>query len=304
MLGQGYDGAANMCGINKGVSTRIQKLYPAASYFHCAIHGLNLGLNIDKNLAIKKELYPAIIDTLQELVDTRNDPDADNYLQYFLTAEAIFALFVAVKVTEPLLCLSKTLQKPDNDLIAAFSHIMSVKAMLESWIANENEFNILYVKMKEVCEEYELPIDFTRRAVVDGLDFRFGNQQQAAFSLQYLLPSKTAELSFEMVEEAVNQYIDFLPNYCKVENEILMWKGYCSLLQNRPSNLKDTLALFSTTTSEMYPNIKTLLVILATLPVTTGIVEKSFSILRHIFWRFSCLHEYRTCISSCLAFVV
>uniref|UniRef100_A0A914YXP9 DUF4371 domain-containing protein n=1 Tax=Panagrolaimus superbus TaxID=310955 RepID=A0A914YXP9_9BILA len=59
MLGQGYDGAANMCGINKGVSTRIQKLYPAASYFHCAIHGLNLGLNIDKNLAIKKVMAQA-----------------------------------------------------------------------------------------------------------------------------------------------------------------------------------------------------------------------------------------------------
>lgn len=40
--GQGFDGAANMSGKNKGVQARIKKLNPKALYFHCAAHCLNL----------------------------------------------------------------------------------------------------------------------------------------------------------------------------------------------------------------------------------------------------------------------
>uniref|UniRef100_A0AC34GDY7 HAT C-terminal dimerisation domain-containing protein n=1 Tax=Panagrolaimus sp. ES5 TaxID=591445 RepID=A0AC34GDY7_9BILA len=62
----------------------------------------------------------------------------------------------------------------------------------------------------------------------------------------------------------------------------------------RPSTLKDTLLLFDSTLSMIYPNIKTLLIILATLPVTTVIVEKSFSTLRHIFGDFrACMNVER-----------
>ena len=40
--GQGYDGASNMSGKNRGVAKIIQNQYPLAKYVHCASHALNL----------------------------------------------------------------------------------------------------------------------------------------------------------------------------------------------------------------------------------------------------------------------
>ena len=40
--GQGYDGAANMCGKQRGAATRISQQFPLALYVHCSAHVLNL----------------------------------------------------------------------------------------------------------------------------------------------------------------------------------------------------------------------------------------------------------------------
>jgi hypothetical protein len=45
LVGQGYDGAANMSGKIKGVQKRIQDLHPCADYYHCVNHNLNLALS-------------------------------------------------------------------------------------------------------------------------------------------------------------------------------------------------------------------------------------------------------------------
>ena len=42
MRGQGYDGAANMCGKFNGVRSIIQQKYPRAVYVHCQAHAINL----------------------------------------------------------------------------------------------------------------------------------------------------------------------------------------------------------------------------------------------------------------------
>ncbi|CAC5399410.1 unnamed protein product [Mytilus coruscus] len=44
MRAQGYDGAANMSGIHKGVQSRIKERIPGASYVHCKAHNLNLSI--------------------------------------------------------------------------------------------------------------------------------------------------------------------------------------------------------------------------------------------------------------------
>jgi hypothetical protein len=44
MRGQGYDGAANMSGIHRGVQARIAALVPRAVYTHCKAHSLNLAI--------------------------------------------------------------------------------------------------------------------------------------------------------------------------------------------------------------------------------------------------------------------
>lgn len=45
LRGQGYDGAANMSGIYKGVQAQISTIVPNVVYVHCAAHNLNLIIN-------------------------------------------------------------------------------------------------------------------------------------------------------------------------------------------------------------------------------------------------------------------
>ena len=44
MRAQGYDGAANMSGVNKGVQSRIKERILGAQYVHCKAHNLNLSI--------------------------------------------------------------------------------------------------------------------------------------------------------------------------------------------------------------------------------------------------------------------
>ncbi|XP_052767975.1 zinc finger MYM-type protein 1-like [Mya arenaria] len=52
MRGQGYDGAANMSGIRRGVQARIQQRILGAVYTHCKVHCLNLAI-----IHASKEMY-------------------------------------------------------------------------------------------------------------------------------------------------------------------------------------------------------------------------------------------------------
>ena len=44
MRAQGYDGAANMSGIHKGVQARVRERIPTAQYVHCKAHTLGLAI--------------------------------------------------------------------------------------------------------------------------------------------------------------------------------------------------------------------------------------------------------------------
>ncbi|KAH3694293.1 hypothetical protein DPMN_081733 [Dreissena polymorpha] len=44
MRAQGYDGASNMSGKQKGVQARIQAIVARAVYTHCKVHWLNLAI--------------------------------------------------------------------------------------------------------------------------------------------------------------------------------------------------------------------------------------------------------------------
>lgn len=54
LVGQGYDGAANMSGHISGVQTRIQTALPKAIYVHCASHRLNLVLSDSLSITFVK----------------------------------------------------------------------------------------------------------------------------------------------------------------------------------------------------------------------------------------------------------
>ena len=62
--------------------------------------------------------------------------------------------------------------------------------------------------------------------------------------------------------------------------EIKRWKAcWATLTTAKPSNLKDTL---NVTNEELYPSIRTVLLILYTMPASTATTVRSFSALRRL----------------------
>jgi len=55
MVGQCYDGAANMSGVQKGVAARMQGIVPEAVYVHCYAHRLHLALQdtLEANIVLR-----------------------------------------------------------------------------------------------------------------------------------------------------------------------------------------------------------------------------------------------------------
>lgn len=57
LVGQGYDGAANMSGHVRGVQARIQEEYPGAVYVHCLSHNLNLAIGHSCTIVSVRNMY-------------------------------------------------------------------------------------------------------------------------------------------------------------------------------------------------------------------------------------------------------
>ena len=118
-------------------------------------------------------------------------------------------------------------------------------------------------------------------------DKRFSSHQKTAFQGLYLVPSVlvTEDLSTasSVVMKVGELYAVDLPNMFSLSGEIHNWyikwkseeKGHGS--NSLPSTLSSTL----TRISSFYPNIKALVNILYTLPVTSCTAERSFSGLRY-----------------------
>ncbi|KAI4825927.1 hypothetical protein KUCAC02_021587 [Chaenocephalus aceratus] len=72
VYGQGYDGAANMSGMYKGLQARIRAHNEKALYVHCKAHCLNLVLRHAALVRCQQSLYPGQrVLELQQLWDTR-----------------------------------------------------------------------------------------------------------------------------------------------------------------------------------------------------------------------------------------
>lgn len=134
------------------------------------------------------------------------------------------------------------------------------------------------------------------------LGLRFGPRTKNAFKLQYLVPSETGFLTFqirkfcfvvafplrkeliEKIKPAIEQYQAFLPQPDTIEEELDQWHRRWQRVApiERPSNLNDLLDKFDYALRTIFPNIFELIVILCTLPVSTASVERYFSTLGRI----------------------
>ena len=113
------------------------------------------------------------------------------------------------------------------------------------------------------------------------LKARFAKHVQKVARLQSLLPSSISETSsFQDIEEAVIFYSADLPNPDIVDEEFVRWKRKWLNIppQSRSQSLKDCLAPGVCT----MPNLRVLMQLFATLPLSTCSCERSGSALRRL----------------------
>lgn len=260
------------------------------------------------------ELYPAILVALDEAStkgDRRTTANAASLKATISTSGFIVAVVVLESVSALVLPLAKMLQQKNVDLQLALALVDEVKNELQHRRSDiENEWDRLYQKALEKAEQAQVIISaprlfgrqafranvaattpkeyYLRNSFIPYLDFiigelngRFNDGKAIVMPLQALVPFYTAKACFQDLQPALNFYSSDLadPTQSVVESEFNRWKRRWLTESERTKSAAEALSLCDST---FYPNIKILLRIFVTLPVTTASAERSFSTLRRL----------------------
>ena len=121
------------------------------------------------------------------------------------------------------------------------------------------------------------------------LEMRFTHLHQKAFQGLSIIPPILATVTpaegSRRIQELVDLYQADLPSPGSVNSEVHTWhvRWENKAKDQGPTSLPTTLTTtLSQTPSSMFPNVRTLLIILCTLPVTTCSAERSFIELKGI----------------------
>ncbi|KAH9367581.1 hypothetical protein HPB48_002873 [Haemaphysalis longicornis] len=209
--------------------------------------------------------------------------------------------------------LSVYLQSPDVDMSVALEQVDLVLTKLEEMGCNaEAKFHKIFSLCQDRAAEFggkcEIPRvvgtqryranypcssaeEYYRRATfipyIDDLKAslkrRFANHRKTLQSLQFVLPKHASKGKFESVQPAFDFYLRDMTttHILTLKGEWEIWKTKWQAMQEEelPRFATDALAECD---KGLFPNVHTLLNILATLPVTTAAAERSFSTLKRV----------------------
>uniref|UniRef100_A0A8D9BWK7 52 kDa repressor of the inhibitor of the protein kinase n=1 Tax=Cacopsylla melanoneura TaxID=428564 RepID=A0A8D9BWK7_9HEMI len=205
--------------------------------------------------------------------------------------------------------LSKYLQKPDISLISALTHVDNVTSSLTNMRADNQTFDNIFERAEKISQEvHEEPIklprlcskqtsrtnppfatknEYFRRALflpcldslLTSLTNRFTNNREILEAFEILLPKNT-NLKEVSKLEALRPYYKEQTSDSEIRAEYHIWsQKWENTSQEVPRSI---LSIIDNCDKNFFPNIQYLLCVLATLPVSTCEVERSFSTLKRI----------------------
>lgn len=247
----------------------------------------------------------------EEAASSDTSSKASQLLNAITKPEFVVSLQICSDLFSLTLPLCKFLQKIDCDLAQACDHVKNVIDVLSTKRASaETEFNKIFLKslslLKITNVEMALPRitgrqmqrsnvpsatpeEYYRRNVYLPLlaDFenqlrdRFDAHKKVVVGLNMLLPKFCASASLSDIDDAVQFYLGDIPSANVIEAEFTLWVNKCCQIEekNRPACALQALEMCN---RDFFPNIHSLLSILATLPVSTSTPERTFSTLRRL----------------------
>lgn len=255
------------------------------------------------------DLLPAIVASLNEISKTSSDNKVTSLASCYQSAickfEFVMALSVCVIVfgiTKP---LSVHLQKSALGITDAYDLIDECNKSLTS--CRSEHFTSVFKFAKEMATtlgvEVEVPriVGKMRHRVNVGssspfehykinmfypfvdyllseLTTRF-HKNHPVFELQQIIPCAVDKINVESVIATASIYSEDLPNPTALPSELITWKARWKEvpIHDRPST-----AIAAFKECSHLPNVKQLLQLMATIPVTSCCVERSFSALKRI----------------------
>ena len=234
------------------------------------------------------------------------------------TADFISSLVITNFCLKYLQALTTNLQLEAMDIVEAVQEISSVKQALHNARSNiDTHHNRWFRTVKQMCSDIGVETSLPRRCgrqihrnntpaetpsvyycrcvsiplldhLISEIESRFSTHQQTALLGFSLVPSVMASLTLEdttaKISQLTDMYLEDLPSGNSIEGELHCWwmKWQKELREHGQASLPKTLSQARRHATTMFPNIRALISILCTFPVTSCSAERSFSAVKRI----------------------
>lgn len=257
------------------------------------------------------ELFPSILSCLEKCqsLDATTSSKAQMFAHSIRSPEFLVAIVVLESVLAITLALSKALQSPSIDLMQAVHRIKDIEKLIQCKRGDaDRSFEAVWLQATRLAREADISLEIPRQAarqqhranipasdpidyfrcsqyipfldsVLQELHDRFLGQSEAVCHLSTCVPGNITLYSFADALPAFSMYSAFMDSESLVRAEFELWRTRWlqAKVNERPTSAIESLSVCS---PEFFPNIRKLLLILATLPVTTATPERTFSTLR------------------------
>ncbi|CAH1968929.1 unnamed protein product [Acanthoscelides obtectus] len=263
----------------------------------------------EKHVAVERfaEMVPVIRETLGALQDAASSDVATQayHLQTAMdNSQFIVSLVILRKVFSYTANLNKAMQKVNVDLTNICEYTKTVKILN---VRNESQFAILFEQAQQMSSgDIVVPritgrqtlrnniaaetaeIYYRRNVfypfidhVIAELDARFKPHESTIEGIQMLLPEKTSNDSRikENLEKIAQTFLGGENEGTIFLSEYEIWHNHWKSVAQKPATVLDAI---DNCDDQSFPSIKKLLIILATLPVSTATPERSFSTLKRL----------------------
>jgi hypothetical protein len=270
-----------------------------------------------KSLIVFKQMFAITLSSLDEIAatfDRETRAAASSIIDSITSPSFIVSLVVLEHVAALMLPLSEQLQKPQLDLQKAVELIDGIKGVLTKWRSTADlVFHDLFCEALKLCIVAGTTMGILRRAgyqtmranyatnspkdyyrlsifvpyldhILTQLTDRFVALKGPCSVIQQLIPAfmpdQPETIDLTSVLEFYNSDVD-APSI--VQREVERWTQIWRTQDKKslPTNSLETLDYLEQH-SLMFPSVSKLMIIFATLPVTTATAERSFSTLRRL----------------------
>ncbi|XP_043195671.1 52 kDa repressor of the inhibitor of the protein kinase-like [Amphibalanus amphitrite] len=228
---------------------------------------------------------------------------ASGHLAAITRFDFLICLEMAVLLFGITLGLSICLQNPQQSLSDAMQKINEVQQAVQD--ARE-EFPAVMKKAAALADKLDIPVIAPRGSsrqvhrpnssvssdpetnyrinvfnpfidqMIKELKERFP-EDHPGLQLEGVLPARIGTADLSAVVECAEAYHKDLPSPVNLRSELVLWRAMVASATNRPQTVGDAFRMAGS-----LPNVKTLLQILMTLPVTSCSAERSFSTLKRV----------------------